>query len=172
MGHKHSDGRELLPWFKLLTVSDSHYIRGYTVGEYWLSRYDQGEAVRFLRDGFTSNPSSFQLHLVLSQILLKVQQDASNDDVTSIGELSEIHQEARVLAERAAELALRQWTPGNPDGSSAWSYYDKNDALACFYQAVLTEQKYGSPQKAIQKARIYLSFVGTNAVLERLAQAP
>jgi hypothetical protein len=76
------------------------------------------------------------------------------------------------LSERAAELVLQQWTPGNPDGSSAWSYYDKNDAFACFYQAVLTEQRYGSPQKAIHKARSYLSVVGTNSVLKRLAQAP
>jgi hypothetical protein len=91
MGHKHSDGRELLPWFKLMTVSDSHYIRGYTVGGYWLSLHDQSEAVQFLRDGLKSNPSSFQLHLVLSQILLKVEQDVLDEDTESSDALSKIH---------------------------------------------------------------------------------
>ena len=44
----HSDGKEVLPWFRVMTLSDPHYVRAYAVGTWWLrtKNLDAAFAVR------------------------------------------------------------------------------------------------------------------------------
>ena len=167
--HFLTDGSQLLPWFKVMTVSDPHFVRGYTAGGYWLSKQSRKEAINFLKQGVLNNPKAFQIHLVLSQIYLKEAKSLGAEHSQS--KAQEFYQLARGSALQAAEIAAERWTPSQQDGNATWGYYDQNDALACFYQAVLTEQQYGSPEKPSKLAQKYLSLVGTNAVLERLVKS-
>ena len=68
MAHRHTDTTELLPWYRLMTVMDPHYVRGYRIGTYWLiGRPDAQswiEAIKFLDEGIDLNngaPEEFRL---------------------------------------------------------------------------------------------------------------
>lgn len=65
-------GAELLPWFRLMTITNPHFIRGYRIGAMWLGREDKhDEALEYLDEGIARNPENPELfRLYLSKVLL------------------------------------------------------------------------------------------------------
>ncbi len=65
--HVLAPGSELLPWFRIMTVANPHFVRGYRIGALWLGREDKyAEALEFLDEGIANNednPELFQLYL-------------------------------------------------------------------------------------------------------------
>lgn len=56
---KSSSVQEILPWLKLATDLNPHFIKGYRVGDYWLIRlHKPAEARDYLLDGLRHNPGN------------------------------------------------------------------------------------------------------------------
>jgi tetratricopeptide (TPR) repeat protein len=152
--HLHTQGSELLPWYRLMTLSDPHNIRGYMIGAWWLKHFQKKpqllEATKFLDEGIRYNPDSFQLFLMKGHITSTL----------------EDHEETRQLYRKAAELAIQKRPP---DGkiSRDWGRYQEEDAMAAIRLAVFSEKEYGSVKTALDLARRYLKIIGQDAILER-----
>ena len=140
--HVHTDGRELLPWFRLMTMSDPHYVQGYLAGAYWLQTQNLGEAIAFIEEGIQNNPTSFQLYVSRGLMRMKQMGHAGDgaleeEDRVAIGQ-------ARDDFLRAAEMGLRQRPDMvGEDGTHGmeWVKYHENDLLAaCRMTVVLTER--------------------------------
>jgi hypothetical protein len=151
--HIHTDGRELLPWFRLMTRADPHYVRGYVAGAFWLQQQDEELAIQFLNEGIYHNPGAFELFV--SRGLLRVRQARQSGDTQHIDPASPIATLLRTAREdflRAAELGLQQ-RPDDVDadgfGADGWVAYQENDLLAaCRMTLLLTERLDGAAAAA------------------------
>lgn len=76
--HVLTGGSELLPWCRLMTLSNPHFIRGYRIGGMWLSMEGRAEAaLEFLDEGIgnnRANPELYQLHLSKTMIYVRLAQ--------------------------------------------------------------------------------------------------
>ena len=153
--HLHTDGTELLPWYRLMTLSDPHYIRGYMIGAWWLKRQrtktQLEAAVNFLNEGISNNPEAFQLYLMRGEIMHTLERN----------------QEAKRSYRDAAELAAKQ-RPAGGKTSARWTEYNEEDALASMRLAVFSEKEFGSKKEALTLARRYLAVLEHDAILENL----
>jgi tetratricopeptide (TPR) repeat protein len=73
--HQHTDVAELLPWFRLMTLANPHYIRGYRVGGMTLVKEKEWKkALEFMNEGVAGNPENpelFRLYQTLAQFHLR-----------------------------------------------------------------------------------------------------
>lgn len=146
-GHEHSDGRELLPWFRLMTLSDPHYIRGYTVGAWWLMRRNYEESVAFIEEGVANNPNAFQIHLMHGHVLFeKARTLAGESFLEPPPEAEWWIFEAHKSFVRAAELAAtsRPSLEEREKPGTKWTHYMEDDAHSAVNMALLIEHKYGN----------------------------
>jgi len=67
---RHSDPKELIPWYQLLTDFNPHYIQAYTTGAFFMSDFAQepGKARDFLEAGAEANPWSFEIQSALGKL--------------------------------------------------------------------------------------------------------
>jgi tetratricopeptide (TPR) repeat protein len=171
--HAHSDGTELLPWFRLMTLSDPHYVLGYTVGGWWLKSRNLDEALKFAQEGIDKNPDSFQVWYTMGQLLLEKGRRAAGGRYlgTEQPEALAILRETRQYYQHAAELVLKQ-RPANamelPD-DPRWGDHMEEDARAACRMAVLAEFHYGDRTNAVGLARRYMQVLGRDILLERIA---
>jgi hypothetical protein len=168
----HSDGIEVLPWYRMMTLSDPNYIRGYTLGGWWLKRRNPGEALRFVEEGLANNPGAFQVHLAKAQILLHQARE------TNGGHLDPLNDGARALCEeaaaafaRAADLAVDQRPAGwsNAEEDPRWNDYMDDDALAAARMAVTLARRLGRPADADRMLKTYRAALGDDPALLRMA---
>ena len=144
--HHHTDGQEVLPWFRVMTISDPHYLPGYTTGAWWLNSRERDEALAFIEEGIRNNPDSFQVRFVKGQILLD-QARASADDLFSPDAATRrILDQARATFAGAGQLAIAQWEAEQPEDT--WTDYKIDDAMASMRMHVMTESKFGNQQEA------------------------
>ncbi len=158
--HLHTDGRELAPWFRLMTRTDPRYVRGYVAGAFWLQTLDVDAALRFIEEGLSHNPDAFSL--LVSRALITLQQTRRSGDGNGVSDVPAVRDalgRARADFERAAELALAQrpaavlesgdpWQPG-------WSAYLEDDAARACHMAVLLARNLGDPERARVLAERY-----------------
>jgi hypothetical protein len=162
----HTDGRQLLPWFRLATLSDPHHVHAYTSGGYWLSRHSVSEAIAYLEEGLHANPEAFQLYLTLGQVRLKQLRkeipnlfDPSEAERTQLLAVQEIYL-------KAAELALSQRPHRDLESHPTWGHYDETDAWTAFRMSVILEHTYGSPEKAYSLSGRFLNLAGEDLRLQ------
>lgn len=152
--HKHTSGKELLPWYRLMTLSDPHNVRGYMIGAWWLKRQRTDtqlrEAKNFLEEGIKHNPEAFQLYLMHGHVMR-----ALEDNI-----------EAKESYRKAAERAIKKRPPEGTDNPD-WTDYNEEDAMASIRLAVFAEKDFGSKRKALEMARRYLKAIGEDHILER-----
>ena len=152
--HLHTSGTELLPWYRLMTLSDPHNIRGYMIGAWWLKRFKTTpqleEALKFLKEGISYNPEAFQLYLMKGHVFV------------ALGN----NQEAKKSYREAADRAVKQRPQKGKIGTS-WTEYNEEDALASIRLAVMTEAEYGTREQALQLALGYLDAIGEDTILRR-----
>ncbi|MEX2607989.1 MAG: hypothetical protein WD708_11650 [Kiritimatiellia bacterium] len=155
LAHQHSDGKELIPWFRMMTLSDPHYIRGYIVGAHWIKRHDPEAAMKFVEEGLIHNPNDFQLHLSKAFLMLQEarrmgQGTLETDDIAVQGQIVRAKRYFQRAAEEMARVRPRE-VPGediadHPD----WGTYHESDAMAAAHMAILLEERYGDPDTALE----------------------
>jgi len=67
---QHSDPKEIIPWYQLLTKFNPHYIQAYTTGAFFMSDFAQEptKARAFLERGAIPNPWSFEIQSALGKL--------------------------------------------------------------------------------------------------------
>ncbi len=146
--HRHTSGTELLPWYRLATLSNPHNERAYTIGAWWLKamRSDQQleEALRFMNEGVSNNPRSFSLYLMRGYLLRQLDRD----------------EEALADFRKAAELAIAKRPP---DGaiSEQWTDHMDDEANAAMTMTILMIRDQKSPQHALNLVLQYEARMGT-----------
>lgn len=164
--HIHTDGRELLPWFRLMTAADPHYVRGYVAGGFWLQLEDREQAMGFIEEGIARNPGAFPLYVSRGLLRLKEARQAGYAG-------GEVPPPARPLLESArgdflaaADLAVAQ----RP--REGWERYVDSDAATAFHLAAALTGVLGDADGARSLARRYLGVMPDYAPLLDLAGTP
>lgn len=175
LDHTLTDGRELLPWFRVMTLTDPHYIRGYAIGGWWLQRRNLDAAIAFVQEGITNNPESFEILYTLGQLQMERGRKANNDSILNPNEASlPAFRTARDTFLKAAELAVALrpagWKENEKNDQSGWTSYKDDDARGAARMAVLSEKNYGDPQKARAMAKKYLEKFAPDETLRHSAE--
>lgn len=155
--HKHTAGTELLPWYRLATLTDPHNVRCYMIGAWWLKNLPKGpqpeEALAFLEEGIANNPQAFQLPLMQSYLHSQLKRP----------------EKAMEKALRAAALALAKRPPWGAD-APGWNHYTEDDATGAVTMAiVLTRDTKGEAAGKELAARFDREAGGTMPIAKRLA---
>lgn len=137
--HIHGDGRELLPWYRVMTVSDPHNVRAYVLGTWWLMGEGNTEkAFEFLAEGKRKNPDSFVLPYYQARIYINWMRDA--EAMYDEEERIRNRDIAIEYLQTASELALKE-RPKVFDMRDIdyleWSLYEEEDALAAIRMCIL-----------------------------------
>jgi len=153
--HRLDDGSEVIPLFRMMTLADPHYVRGYQIGAFWIRRHDPQAAMSFLQEGLEKNPDAFQLHLMKGLLHIKQARSLTEDgDLTNPTDPEQIRrlQQARRSFRTAADLMLRERPAPRPETDVAdqpgWNETRENDARAAAHLALLFEERYGDPEEA------------------------
>jgi tetratricopeptide (TPR) repeat protein len=158
LSHQHTTGTELIPWFRMMTLSDPAYTRGYTIGAFWIKQHDPAAAMAFVEEGLHKNPRAFELHLTKGFLLVQESrrvEAAGGDKVPLLLQARDSFQSA---AEYMIEVRPRKWE-GDIEDVPGWGGYQENDARAAAHMAVLLESQHGDPEKARALARRYLDIL-------------
>lgn len=154
--HIHTDGRDLLPWFRVMTQIDPRYIRGYVAGGFWLAQADRLQAIDFVAEGLQHNPDAFELYVSRGLLRLRTIREQFGTSEEIPPDERAFWKEARDDFRRGAELARAQ-RPDDVDeegfGSGGWGRYHENDALAaCRMDIILTQRLDGHAAAAERRA--------------------
>lgn len=157
--HIHTDGRELIPWFRMMTLTDPNYVRGFVAGGFWLQAEDPSLALEFVNEGLRLNPEAFQLYV--SRGFLTIRRYRRLNEAGHEDEAREYLTLAHADFARAAELALVERPEEiNDDGSGpgGWTGYHEGDAMAAVNMHVVTTRMLGNLEESKRLARSYIEF--------------
>ncbi len=153
---RHTSGTELLPWYRLATLTNPRNERAYMVGAWWLKGLDSDEqteeAIRFLDEGVVNNPQSFQLYMMRGSLERQLgrEETACRDFL------------------KAAELAAEIRPPGG-EVSPEWTLHQEEQSIGALSMSVLCTRDVQSPQAALDLVeRLGRKMNGVPPVLERL----
>lgn len=165
--HDHTDGRELLPWFRVMTLSDPNFVQGYATGSWWLKSREPDEALAFADEGIRNNPRAFQIYVTKGQILI-LKARRRHPDIFHPDEATHaILMEAVETYHAGAAQAESQWKQLSE--SASWNDYMADDAAAAMRMSAMMEWQFGDPAKGIELATRYLGVIGEDEPLRRLA---
>ncbi|MBX7244534.1 MAG: hypothetical protein K1X53_03490 [Candidatus Sumerlaeaceae bacterium] len=164
--HTHTAGTELLPWYRLATMSNPNNIRAYMIGAWWLKAMhkekQREEAVKFLDEGIQNNPKAFQLHVMKGVILREQGKTTASLEAFLV----------------AADLGLAQRpvnyeeTTGTVASSQTWTHYMEDDLTAALNFSVLTVRNAEGLGPALRLAKQFQARRGDipplNALITRL----
>lgn len=158
--HVHSSGKELLPWYRIMTLSDPQSVRGYMIGSYWLlnaNKFD--EAYEFITEGIQNNPDDFQLPLYRARILMNKihytkDRSAPGEEPMSPEELEMKEQMLQdylnsaemVIKYRPEVYDMRNFNPN-------WTDYMEDDAGAALRLTVTILKREKRYQQALELAK-------------------
>jgi tetratricopeptide (TPR) repeat protein len=158
LAHRHTAGTELLPWYRLATMSNPRNVRGYLIGAWWLKNQRTAEqleeALKFIEEGIANNPRAFQLHLMRGNILRRMER----------------HDEARAAYRAAADLGIAQRPPDGKEGP-AWTSYNEDDITAAILLSVFSERDQNGREAALALARDYLARLQSFPPLDRVIRS-
>lgn len=173
--HVHTDGRELLPWFRMMTLSDPGYVRGYVTGSFWLQHEDPAVALEFVNEGLQHNPNDFQLYVTRGLLLTKEARKIDH------GYVQDMSRDAKKLLQQALNDFLRaaeEMQRVRPDdvnehgiGSNGWERYLESDAMMAAHMAVTLTDRLGNPQAAQTMAAYFLKMFPDSKHLQAAANA-
>ncbi|MCC2667615.1 MAG: hypothetical protein K0Q72_86 [Armatimonadetes bacterium] len=115
------DSSQTLPFYRLMTWADPHYIQGYTVGSTFINKMgknpDPTAALEFLEEGARFNPRSFEIQTELGHLYLVYRKDYAAAerhlrralDLIPTRKLTDLEDEARTDAIRWLALNYVQW---------------------------------------------------------------
>jgi len=156
--HQHTAGTELLPWYRLATLSDPHNVRNFMIGAWWLKSLDdprqKEEAVKFLNEGITKNPNAYELYLMRGYVFRQAEKiEAAKKDFAKSAQLA--------LKTRPAEGPVEKKTPKHP-----WDITDEEQMIAAMTMHTLMVRDSESTQTAARIVNDYRKiFPGEGALL-------
>ncbi|WFB37690.1 hypothetical protein P3T73_07945 [Kiritimatiellota bacterium B12222] len=173
--HRVASDAEVVPLFRMMTLADPHYVKGYQVGAYWIQQLDAEAASKFLAEGLQNNPDSFELYLMRGMLHLK--------QARSLGEKGQINEDnveqravllkAKADFQKSAALML-QVRPAqeivDDEDQILWSEVQETDAMAATHLSVLLEQRVGDPEQAKRLAKEYSAAMPDHKKLTKLLQ--
>jgi len=163
--HLHSDGTQLLPWFRIMTLNDPHYIMGYTVGGWWVSQHDPGAALAFVDEGIGHNPEAFQIRLTRGLLRLRLLRTAGAPPAGLLAEVTaDLHEAVALGLLQRPDPAL-----GPVEEQPGWSLFQEQDLWTACQTRVILEQRYGDKQVARRLAQEYLRIFPENPILRQAA---
>lgn len=137
--HREVGGEELVPWFRVLTMSNPHHTRGYVTGTWWLMAQEDKhpgateEALGFIDEGIRNNPEQFDLHLMRGRVLMKLERWV----------------EACDAFREAARLAMKVRPEGGEPDPSRWSEWEEDDfSAAVHFVPAITLRRLGDMEAA------------------------
>jgi len=113
------DSSQTIPFYRLMTWADPHYIQGYTVGSTFINKVgkETDAALTFLHEGAKFNPTSFEIQTELGHIYLVYKKDYAAAEKHLLravellpkGKLTDLEEEGRTDAYRWLALNYVQW---------------------------------------------------------------
>lgn len=164
LAHIHTDGRELIPWFRAMTVTDPQYIRGFVAGGFWLQAENPHAALEFVQEGLRLNPESFELYVSQGFLLLRdIRRIYGIIPENPEGETRTAMEEARASFARAAEFALQQRPPADQIdaegfGPGGWGRYHEGDAMSAVHMTVSLTRMLGEVEASHELAKYFLTY--------------
>jgi hypothetical protein len=159
--HLHTDGTELLPWFRIMTVTDPHYVMGYTVGGWWVSHHDEEASLAFFTEGIRNNPASFQIWMSRGFLLMRRLRAQQEPDPVLLETVWTDFREA-------VRLGLTQRPdPGQGplEEQPGWSAQHEQDLWSACQTLVILERRYGDMARAREMAAVFLALFPESPVL-------
>lgn len=157
--HQHAEGKELtelLPWYRLATLSDPHNVRNYMIGAWWLKTLktpeQQKEALAFLEEGIAANPEAYELYLMRGYVLKDME-----DTEKAIAQFK-----------KSADLAIQYRPPGGPDSTPDWDLTDDEQMGMAMAMHITLVRDNVSTAAALQLTNDYLRRMPTEGSLYRV----
>jgi hypothetical protein len=153
--HIHMTADELTPWFRMMTLVNPNYIRGYRIGAKTLAEDKKwSQALDFLNEGIANNQGNPELFL-LYQSLASFHMRGRYHRGYPWGETWV--QKGLDAATKAYELGLKQRPPlGEVDktaGNLAWTSDLEEDFRYSAHMIPLLLREQGKPSEALVKAQ-------------------
>lgn len=169
LGHMHTDGTELLPWYRVMTLADPNNTRAYAIGGWWLKTHNLDEGIRFLQEGVENNPGSFIISSMLARLYdqkaVNLAKESGQSEETA--RLHKLSIEASIdAAEKGFAARPQGWTLETE--TEDWTRYTEDDFRGAMRLAVLYELRWGDPETALERARDYNERIGGDPILERV----
>jgi tetratricopeptide (TPR) repeat protein len=142
------DADQTVPFYRLTTWADPHFIQGYVVGATFICRMGKHlpPAIEFLKEGERNNPDSFEIQTELGHLLLVYGKDYP-----------------------AAERHLRQAVRLLPQGRKLTE--SESDARSDAYRwLALTYREWNRPAEAMRVAREGLAVLGPDPSLNGILE--
>ncbi|MCB2156772.1 hypothetical protein KQI84_17990 [bacterium] len=166
----HIGGEEVLPWFRVMTAADPHFIRGYRIGAMWLintRKWDQ--AYDFIQEGIRyneGNPEQFRLYTSLITYYIKTwtvrDSHQGNDWV----------EPALKAARTAYRLGLAERPPLGEEGAMGkhvvWTTDLEEDFLSAARYVPIFLRRLGRNDEALQFARQAVKQAPTDGPLSEI----
>lgn len=159
--HEHASGTgisELLPWYRLATLSNPHDVRNYYIGAWWLKSLrtprQRQEALDFLNEGIAANQAAYELHLMKGY----VQKDMDQLD------------EARKSFHESARLGVARRPPGGAtDGAKPdWDTTNDEQLNAAIGMDVMLTRDLQTTAAALQLLSTYKQKMPDEGGLDRM----
>ncbi len=160
LNHHVTTGDELLPWYRLMTLSDPHNLRGYMIGTMLLMQAKKpDEALSFIQEGIEKNrdnPRGFRLYASLAQV--KYRTDRLD--------------EALAAAKKGYALGKKVRPPGGESGAIRkgvlWTDDLENDFRFLARYVPLFLDKKGDLARAFEVAREAAALAPDDGGLDRM----
>ncbi|HEU4752612.1 MAG TPA: hypothetical protein VFU47_05840 [Armatimonadota bacterium] len=145
--HFSKDQDQMLPFYRLLTWADPHFVQGYTTGATFLCRAGQhpDEGIAFLLEGARNNPHSYELQMELGHFYLVYKKEYA-----------------------AAEEHLRKAVEWAPKGTL--SENDEEAVTDAYRWRALNFLEWGKPKEAVEAAKVGLRIIGEDPSLRRVLE--
>lgn len=166
--HVLTGGAELLPWFRLMTITNPHFVRGYRIGAMWLGRENKyEEALEFLDEGIASNPDNPELfRLYLSRVLTLTHLAREQGE--------QLYRQALEDTQTGLELGYRVRPPRGETGKIheglLWNRDLEEDLLFLTRFEVNLLDRLGRTEEALKAVRRHRGAFPDDGILQRLEQ--
>lgn len=159
--HNHVSGKamgEVLPWYRLATLSNPHDVRNYYIGAWWLktlrTEQQRNEAIKFLNEGIEANPGAYELFLMKGFVL---EEQGKKMD-------------ARDSFRKSAELGVKRRPPGGSDAGKdpSWDMTNDEQLNTAIGMDVMLTRDLESTATAEQALRKYKEQVPDEGALDRM----
>ncbi len=176
-GESHQLARdvEVVPLFRMMTLADPHYVRGYQVGAFWIQQLDVSAAADFIEEGLQNNPHSFELYLMRGLLNVKKARSMGEQGLIDNGNAAQqaLLECARGDFQQAAEYMM-QVRPAlevlEDEAQTLWSDDQETDAMAVVYLWVTLEKRIGNEARALELAEKYCRVMPDHKQLHVLLQ--
>jgi hypothetical protein len=140
------DSEQTIPFYRLMTWTDPHFIQGYTIGATFIARAGQfaDKGLQFLHEGERNNPRSFEIQTELGRFYLVYKHDYPT-----------------------AERYLRRAVQLIPQDRKLTDLED-DERMDAYHWLALTYVEWKRPTDAVKVARQGIAALGSDRMLKKV----